>query len=99
MHAPIGHEPAGIIPEPAKVEMEAVGIEWAQRSGPEPEVIIDTAGGRAVGRLANTGNPIEINPAANDADFSKLTGLDEFDSLFLVLAAAPLRAHLDNPLM
>ncbi len=97
--APIGHQAAGVIPEPAEVEMETVLIERMFGRGAEPEIIIHRRRRRGVGRVPHPAKPIQVNPTAHQTDFAELARLDKFDRFFKMLATAPLGAHLDNALM
>src|SRR5204863_2254411 len=94
-----GHQSAGIIPKPAKIEMKPIWIEGPQRRGAEPHIVIDTGGRRAIGGFADARDPIQVSPAAHDANLSELAGFDELDGILLVFAAAPLRTHLDDALI
>ena len=99
VHAPIGHEAAGVIPEPTEVEMETVFVEGAFWRRAEPQIVIDTSGRLAVRRIADAGDPIEVNPAANETDFAEFAGMDEIDGVFEMRAAAPLRSHLHDTIV
>lgn len=97
--APVGHETAGIVPEPAEVEVEAVFVEGAGGCGAEPEVVIDAGGDGGVGGAAGVLDPVEVGPAADLADFADLSGADQFDGFGIVLAAAPVGAHLGDAIV
>ena len=52
VRAPVGHQAAGIVVEPAEVEVEAVPVERPLRRGAEPHVVIDRRRRLAVGDAA-----------------------------------------------
>ncbi len=62
MHAPVSHQPAGIIPKPAKIEMKAVLIERSFLRRSQPFLIINTGRGSAIGFDINRFHPSLVGP-------------------------------------
>ena len=53
MDSPVGHQAAGIIPEPTESEVETIGIEGTLGSGTQPHVVIHTFGNGLIGLIDN----------------------------------------------
>src|ERR1043166_3233274 len=96
MDAPVGHQSARVVPEPAEFEMKAVRVEGPFRGGAEPGIVVHARGWLAVGRLADALEPIQVSPPAHQTDFAEFAGADEFGSLENMFATQPLRPHLDH---
>ena len=63
--APVGHQPAGVVPEPPEVEVEAVGVEGPLRGGTEPHVVVDArrAGPSRAARARASSSPGTPTPS------------------------------------
>src|SRR5215471_4230436 len=96
MNAPISHQASGVIPKPAKVEMETVRVKRPFGCRAEPNLVVDSWWRRTVRRLADARQPIQISPAPHNAHLAELAGAYQLRCLEDVFATAPLRAHLCN---
>src|SRR2546425_9431263 len=76
MHPPVRHQTAGIIPEPPEIEMEPIRIECPLRRGPQPHIIIHPCGRRAVRRLADAWQPVQVRPPPHQAHLPQLARPD-----------------------
>src|SRR5690625_7003752 len=70
MNTPISHQSPSIIPEPAKIEMETIFIEWSFLCSTVPHIIVDAVRYRRVAFDRNRFHPATIRPCGDDADFS-----------------------------
>ncbi len=57
MHAPVRHQPPGVVPEPAEVEMEPVPVEGPLRRRAQPHLVVDTRRHGLVGRGCRSRSP------------------------------------------
>src|SRR3982751_4665282 len=99
MDTPIRHQPARVVPKPAEVKMEPVWIERPLGRRPEPLFVIHTDRRRAINRLPNGGQPIQVRPTSHQAYLAKLSRADHLRSLQNMFTATPLRAHLNDAIM
>ena len=98
VHAPIRHESAGIIPEPAEVEVEPVRIEGPVRRGAQPHVVIHT-GRRCRIRLDwDWLHPPLVRPCLYGSDIPKCATLNEVDGVPPMRSASLPLPHLQNPI-
>ena len=72
MHAPVGHEPAGVVPEPPEVEVEAVLVERALGRRAEPHVVVDVCRRRRVRLGRHRIHPALIRPRLRQPDRAEL---------------------------
>lgn len=49
VYAPVGHQTARIVPEPAPCEVKSVGVELAFGGGAQPHLVVDACGGILIG--------------------------------------------------
>src|ERR1039457_832409 len=96
MHAPVGHQAAGVIPEPTEIKMKTVRIKMPFGRGAKPEFVIHAGGRITVRHMADARQPVEKSPRTREADLAKLAGADEFRGLDDVRGTAPLRTHLHD---
>src|SRR5450432_3775402 len=91
MHAPVCHQSAGIIPEPAKIKMKTACVETPGWSWSEPCFIVHARRWCAVRNNRAGFHPVLIAPDFHGTDISELTGIQKIQRVFeMFLAALPL---------
>ena len=99
MHAPIGHQPAGIIPEETEIIMETIRIKRTLRSRSQPHVVIDTSR-RVTIRLDRQGRlAILIGPHLHGTDTPDSSLLQIIGRLIPMRVTTLPLPHLDNPVI
>src|SRR6202012_6097871 len=95
MHAPIGHQPARIIPKPAEIEVKSTRIERNRFSWTEPSRIINARGWCSIRNYSGRRHPSLVAPNLYRADIAQLSALHKINRILkMLLAALPLaRLH------
>src|SRR5262245_1257928 len=103
MHAPVGHHPSRIIPEPAearpavRMRPEAVRVERPHWRGAQPHIPVQPVRRIAVGWRANAvGRLIAEIPCPYESYFAESPAANDLDGPLIVIAGALLGADLDH---
>ena len=97
VNAPVGHQPAGVVPEPPEPSMEPVAVERPLRCRAEPAVVVHARRRLPVRQHRQRGEPVHVRPGAHAADAPEGTAAHELHGLGPVRAAALPLAALHHP--
>jgi hypothetical protein len=95
--APVGHQAAGVVPEPPEVEVEAVGVERASGRGAEPHRVVHALRGLRVRLHRHRLHPALVGPDLDQADVAQVTRPHHLQRLLVVGTAALPLADLHHP--
>ena len=94
MNTPIGHKPPGVIPEPTKVKMKAVLIEWSFCCRTEPHIIIYAWWWVSIRLYRNGFHPTLVCPGFHKPYIAQLARMHECDGVGIMFIAVLPLPHL-----
>ena len=98
MDALVAEVAVAVVPVPVPVVVEAIGVERPLGRRPEPDVVIDVGGSRAIGLVPDRATRLVAEPLGH-VDLAELARAQKRDGVLNALVAAALRAGLDDALV